>query len=49
MRNKSIASEAFEDLWLKLAKDHNHRFLKITKIRSDHGKKFENSLFIIFL
>ena len=48
LREKSEAFEAFEELWLRLAKEHNHKVLKITWIRSDHGKEFENSLFIKF-
>ena len=38
-------SETFEELWLKLAKEHNHRLLKVTIIRSDYGKEFVNSMF----
>ena len=41
-------SETFEELWLKLSKEHNHRLLKVAIIRSDHGKEFENSMFKIF-
>ena len=48
LREKSKAFEDFEELWLKLIKEHNHRLLKITKIRSDHGKQFENNLLIKF-
>ena len=44
LMDKSDAFEAFEKLWLQLAKEHKHRLLKITIIRSDHRKEFENSL-----
>ena len=44
-RDKSKAFGVFEELWLKLAKEHNHGLLKITRIRSDNGKEFENFLF----
>ena len=43
--NKSEAFEVFEELWLKLAKEHNLRLLRNTMIKSYHGKEFENSLF----
>ena len=43
-KDKSKACKAFEELWLKLAKEHN-KVLRITKIRSDYGKVFENSFF----
>ena len=45
MRDKSSAIEAFEELWLKLAKEYSHRLLKITIKRSNHGKEFDNSMF----
>ena len=45
MRDKSNAFEAFEELWLKLAKEYSHRLIKITRLRSDHGKEFDNSMF----
>ena len=48
LRTKSNAFEAFEELWQRLSKEHNNRLLKITKIRSDHDKEFENSLFKSF-
>ena len=48
LRDKSEAFEAFEELWVKLAKEHNHKLFKIIRIRSDHGKEFENFLFRIF-
>ena len=37
--------EAIEELWERLFKEHNNRFLKISRIRSDHGKELKNSLF----
>ena len=40
-----IKSESFEELWQRMYKEHNNRLLKISRIRSDHGKEFENSLF----
>ena len=48
LRTKSKAFEAFKELWQGLSKEHNNRFLNITRIRSDHGKEFENSLFKSF-
>ena len=48
MGDKLEAFEAFEEPWLKLSKEHNHRLLKITKIRSDHGKESKKSMFINF-
>ena len=38
-------SKAFEEMWRRLYKEHNNILLKISRIRSDHGKEFENSLF----
>ena len=48
LRTKSDAFKEFEELWQGLSKEHNNRLLKITRIRSDHGKEFENSLFKSF-
>ena len=32
-------------MWQGLSNEHNNKLLKITRIRSDHGKEFENSMF----
>ena len=37
--------EAFEEPWQRLYKEHNNILLYISRIRSDHGKEFENFLF----
>ena len=42
---KFEAFEAFEVLWQRLYKEHNNKLLNINRIRNDHGKEFENSLF----
>ena len=43
LRTKSDTFEAFEEIWQGLSKEHNNRLQKMTRIRSDHGKEFENS------
>ena len=48
LRAKLEAFEASKELWLGLSKEQHNRLLKITKIRSDHGKEFKNSSFTSF-
>ena len=48
LRSKFETFEAFEELWQGLSKEHNNRLVKISSIRSDQGKEFENSLFESF-
>ena len=45
LRTKSDAFKAFEELWQGLSKEHNYRLIKFNRIRSNHGKVFENSMF----
>ena len=43
---RSYAFNAFEALFVKLVHEKNHHLKKAVRIRSDHGKEFENSFFI---
>ena len=45
LKSKFEDFKAFEELWQRLYKEHNNILLKIDRIRSDHGKEFEKSLF----
>ena len=49
LRDKLEAFKAFEELWVRLSKQYNHRVLKITRIRSDHGKEFERCILYPFI
>ena len=48
LREKSNTFNAFKILFLKLMLEKNIQLKKATRIRSDHGKKFENSFFTKF-
>ena len=48
LREKSNTFNVFKILFLKLVREKNKQLKKAIKIRSDHGKEFENSLFIKF-
>ena len=37
--------EAFEESWQIMYKEHNNKPLKISRIRNEHDKEFEKSLF----
>ena len=45
---KSDTLNAFKILFLKLMREKNRQFKKAIRLRSDHGKKFENSHFTKF-
>lgn len=48
LRNKSETFKEFEKLCLKLQKEKDTQIIKIVKIRSDHGREFENQDFSSF-
>ena len=48
LREKSNTFDTFEALFVKLRHEKNHHLKKAIKIRSDHGREFENSLFTEF-
>ena len=48
LREKSYTFNAFKILFLKLMREKNRQLKKATRIRSDHGKEFENSYFTNF-
>ena len=48
LREKSDTFNAFKILFLKLMREKNKQLKKATRIRSDHGKEFENFYFTKF-
>ena len=48
IREKSDTFDSFKDLCLKLKNEKNSNIGRIVRIRSDHGKEFENSIFSDF-
>ena len=48
LREKFGTCNAFKILFLKLIREKNRQLKKAIRIRSDHGKEFENSLFTKF-
>ena len=48
LKEKSGTCNAFKILFLKLICEKNRQLKKAIRIRSDHGKEFENSLFAKF-
>ena len=45
LREKSNTFDAFEALFIKLTLEKNPHYKKVVRIRSDHGREFENSHF----
>ena len=45
LKEKSYTFDAFEALFIKLTLEKNPHHKKVVRIRSDHGKEFENSYF----
>ena len=48
IKEKSNTFNVFEKLCLKLRNENNINIDKIVRIRSDHGKEFENTIFAKF-
>ena len=48
LRKKSNRFNAFRNLCVKLQNEKNSNIGKIVKIRSDHGKEFENTIYANF-
>ena len=45
IREKSDTFDSFKELCLELKNEENSKIGRIARIRSDHGKEFENSIF----
>ena len=45
---KSVTFDSFRNLCIKLKNEKNYKIGRIVRIKSDHGKEFENSIFSNF-
>ena len=48
IKEKSDTFNVFEKLYTKLKNEENINIRKIVRIKSDHGKEFENTIFANF-